>query len=63
MVKYFHKEAILMLTINSKISKQIAHNLALEGMEVSKKQQKLILEAINSNKEITNDLIRKIASK
>ena len=51
-----------MLTINSKTNKQIAHNLALEGMEVSKKQQKMILEAINSNKKITNELIRKIAS-
>lgn len=51
-----------MLTIDSKTNKQIAHNLALEGMEVSKKQQKMILEAINSNKKITNELIRKIAS-
>ncbi len=51
-----------MITIDSTINKQIAHNLALEGMEVSKKQQKLILEAINSNKKITNELIRKIAS-
>lgn len=52
-----------MLTIDSKINQQIAHNLALEGMEVSKEQQKLILKAINSNKEITLELIRKIASK
>ena len=52
-----------MLTIDSKIIKQIAHNLALEGMEISKKQQKLIIEAINANKKITNELIREIASK
>lgn len=52
-----------MFTIESKTNRQIAHNLALEGMEVSKEQQKLILEAINSNREITNELIRKIASK
>ena len=52
-----------MLTIESKTNKQIAHNLALEGMEVSEKQQKKILEAINSNKRITNELIRKIALK
>jgi len=49
--------------MDSKTNQQIAQNLALEGMEVSQKQQKLILEAINSNKEITNELIRKIASK
>ena len=52
-----------MFTIESKTNRQIAHNLALEGMEVSKEQQKLILGAINSNREITNELIRKIASK
>ncbi|MCC4723273.1 MULTISPECIES: hypothetical protein [Salinicoccus] len=52
-----------MFAIESKTNRQIAHNLALEGMEVSKEQQKLILEAINSNREITNELIRKIASK
>lgn len=52
-----------MLTMASKINKQIAHNLALEGMEVTTEQQKLILEAINSNKKITNELIRKIALK
>ena len=52
-----------MFTIDSKIGKQIAHNLALEGMDIPKKQQKLIIEAINSNKEITNELIREIASK
>lgn len=50
-----------MLTIDSKINKQVAKNLALEGMKVSVEKQKLILEAINSNKEITNELIRKIA--
>lgn len=50
-----------MLTVESKINKQIAKNLSLEGMKVSEKQQKLILEAINSNKEITTELIRKIA--
>lgn len=52
-----------MLTMDSKTNQQIAHNLALEGMEVSQKQQRLIQEAINSNKEITNELIRKIAAK
>ncbi|MFA7745722.1 hypothetical protein [Salinicoccus roseus] len=52
-----------MFAIESKTNRQIAHILALEGMEVSKEQQKLILEAINSNREITNELIRKIASK
>lgn len=50
-----------MLTVESKMNKQIAKNLALEGMKVSEKKQKLILEVINSNKEITTELIRKIA--
>lgn len=52
-----------MLTIESKTNKQIAHNLAMEGMEVFKKQQKMIIAAINSKKHITNELIRKIALK
>lgn len=50
-----------MITVESKINKQIVKNLELEGIQVSKEQQKLILDAINSNKEITNELIRKIA--
>ncbi|MBF0753448.1 hypothetical protein [Jeotgalicoccus nanhaiensis] len=50
-----------MLTIESKINKQIAKNLELEGLKVSKEQQKLILDAINSDKEINNELIRQIA--
>ncbi|MFC3418735.1 hypothetical protein ACFOLA_04495 [Salinicoccus hispanicus] len=52
-----------MLTLDSKINQQIAHNLALKGMKVPKEQQKKILEAINSDKEITNQLIRRIAFK
>lgn len=55
-------EAILVLTMYSETDQQIVHNIALEGMEVFQKQQKLILEAINSNKESTNELIRKIAA-
>lgn len=49
-----------MITVESKINKQIVKNLELEGIQVSKEQQKLILDAINSNKEITNELIRQI---
>ncbi|MCU7557971.1 MULTISPECIES: hypothetical protein [Staphylococcaceae] len=52
-----------MITIDSRVNKQIAKNLSLEGMEVTKKQQKQILEVINNKKEITNELIRKIAFK
>lgn len=52
-----------MLTMDSKINKQIAKNLELEGMKVSKEQQQLILEVINSNKKITNEIIRKTALK
>lgn len=33
MVKYYYKKAILILKIDSKTNQQIAHNLALEGME------------------------------
>ncbi|UTH06876.1 hypothetical protein [Macrococcoides canis] len=50
-----------MITIDSKVNKQIAKNLSLEGMEVTKQQQKQILDVINNKKEITNELIRKIA--
>ncbi|PTG88251.1 hypothetical protein BU645_10840 [Staphylococcus chromogenes] len=50
-----------MITIDSKINKQIAKNLSLEGMEVSKEQQKQILEVINNKKKVTNEMIRKIA--
>ena len=52
-----------MINLNSKINKQIANNLALEGMYLTKEQQKQILEAINNKKEITNELIREIAFK
>jgi len=52
-----------MITIDSKVNKQIAKNLSLEGMEVTKEQQKQILDVINNKKEITNELIRKIAFK
>lgn len=52
-----------MLTIDSKINKQIAHNLALEGMNVTKKQQEMILEVVNSKTKVTNELIKKIALK
>ena len=50
-----------MIKLNSKKNKRIANNLALEGMSVSKEQQKLILNAINNNEKITNKLIREIA--
>lgn len=52
-----------MINLNSKINKQIANNLALEGMYLTRDQQKQILEAINNKKEITNELIREIALK
>lgn len=52
-----------MITIDSKVNKQIAKNLSLEGMEVTKKQQRQILDIVNNKKEITNELIRKIAFK
>lgn len=52
-----------MITIDSKVNKQIAKNLLLEGMEVIKKQQRQILDIENNKKEITNELIRKIAFK
>ncbi|MCE5090910.1 hypothetical protein [Staphylococcus devriesei] len=52
-----------MINQNSKINKQIANNLALEGMCLTRDQQKQILEAINNKKEITNELIREIALK
>ncbi|CAC5855786.1 TPA: hypothetical protein PSJ20_001371 [Staphylococcus aureus] len=48
-----------MITIDSKINKQIAKNLSLEGMYVTKEQQIQILHAINNKKEITNELIHK----
>ncbi|KKI55719.1 hypothetical protein WL766_08965 [Staphylococcus pasteuri] len=52
-----------MITIDSKVNKQIAKNLSLEGMDVTKEQQKQILDVINNKKEITNEVIRKIAFK
>ncbi|UJS27857.1 hypothetical protein L2Z53_00425 [Macrococcoides canis] len=50
-----------MITIDLRVNKQIAKNLSLEGMEVTKQQQKQILDIVNNKKEITNELIRKIA--
>lgn len=52
-----------MLTIDSKTNRKIAHNLTLESMKATRKQQQMILDAINSNREITNELIQKIALK
>ena len=49
-----------MIKLNSKKNKRIANNLALEGMSVSKNQQKLILNVINNNEKITNKLIREM---
>ena len=39
-----------MITIDSKVKKQIAKNLSLEGMDVTKEQQKQILDVINNKK-------------
>lgn len=52
-----------MVTIDSKKNRQVVHNLLLENMKVSEKQQKMVLEAINSDKKITKELIREIALK
>lgn len=52
-----------MITIDSKANKQIAKNLSLEGMDLTKEQQEQILDVINNKKEITNEVIRKIAYK
>lgn len=52
-----------MITIDSKVNKQIAKNLSLEGMDLTREQQKQILDVINNKKEITNEVIRKIAYK
>lgn len=52
-----------MITIDSRVNKQIAKNLSLEGMDVTKEQQKQILDVINNKKEITNEVIREIAFK
>lgn len=52
-----------MITMDSIVNKQIAKNLSLEGMDVTKEQQKLILDVINSMKKVTNEVIRKIAFK
>ena len=49
------------ITIDSKINKQIAKNLSLEGMIETKEQQNKYLLLLNNKKEITNELIRKIA--
>lgn len=50
-----------MITIESEIHKQVVKNLGFEGIKLSKEQQKLRLDVINSNKEITNERIRQIA--
>ena len=50
-----------MITIESEIHKQVVKNLEFEGIKHSKEQQKLRLDVINSNKEITNERIRQIA--
>ncbi|MFT2204519.1 hypothetical protein [Staphylococcus chromogenes] len=50
-----------MITMDSKVNKQTAKNLSLDGMEVSKEQQKQIFEVINNEKKVTNEMIRKIA--
>ena len=50
-----------MTTIESEIHKQVVKNLEFEGIKLSKEQQKLMLDVINSNKEITNERIRQIA--
>ena len=57
------KESIDMLTIDSKINKQIVKNLELEGMTISKEKQQRILDLINSNKYITKEMIREIVLK
>ena len=50
-----------MITIESEIHKQVVKNLGFEGIKLSKEQQKLRIDVINSNKEITNERIRQIA--
>lgn len=52
-----------MLTIDSKINKQIVKNLELEGMKISKEKQQRIFDLINSNQYITKEMIREIALK
>ena len=49
-----------MIKLNFKKNIRIANNLDLEGMSVSKNQQKLILNVINNNEKITNKLIREM---
>ncbi|MCG7419197.1 hypothetical protein MHJ97_01945 [Macrococcus epidermidis] len=44
-----------MITIDSKVNKQIAKNLSLEGMEVTKKQQRQILDIVNKKKYLRID--------
>ena len=51
-----------MITIDSKINKQIAKTFHLKVCML-REQQIQILHAINNEKEITNELIRKIAFK
>ncbi|WP_167370967.1 hypothetical protein [Staphylococcus cornubiensis] len=46
-----------MMTIDSQFNKQIVKNLSLEGMYLTREQQKQVLDVINHKKE----LIRKIA--
>lgn len=41
-----------MITIDSKVNKQIAKNLSLEGMDVTKEQQKQILDVINNKRKL-----------
>lgn len=52
-----------MITIESNVNKQIAKNLSLDGMDVTKEQQKQILDVINNKKKVSNEVIRKIAYK
>lgn len=52
-----------MITVESKINKQVVKNLELKGLKVSKEQKEAILDVINFNKEITNEFIRKTAFK
>ncbi|WRN75442.1 hypothetical protein UM590_11165 [Staphylococcus aureus] len=48
-----------MITIDSKINKQIAKNLSLEGMYVTREQQIQILHAINNEKKLQMNLFVK----
>lgn len=50
-----------MMKIDSQFNKQIVKNLSLEGMYLTREQQKQVLDVINHKKEIAKELIRKIA--